>query len=411
MRRPPLAAALYAPFLAGWGTWLATSLAGSRRLRRRRARPATAPGVRLDVLIPAHDEASSVGGLVRSVLDDGGRCVRRVLVVADHCTDDTAEVARRAGAYVLVRDRGPRGKPAALRDGLDLLGSSGDHADGVLFLDADVQLAPGFVGRMAHELASGTDAIQSANLATRHDGAAGTGVELGIYLRNLLRPAGLTALGCPTHLTGTGMLLSRRALAATAFGDHLAEDLALTQDLVQVGIYPRLVPEAVQHSALPDSAGLDAQRQRWEGGQLATLRRVPRLAWNLARAGRGRGLVGVADWSSPPMTLSVAALGVAAGGHLAGVASRRARPSGLVWPLAAATTLGAYLALGAVSYGGRGAAAELARRVPAYAVWKLRVYTRMARRPMIAWERTSRAATTESETPHPPAVEAAHQGT
>jgi cellulose synthase/poly-beta-1,6-N-acetylglucosamine synthase-like glycosyltransferase len=38
----------------------------------------------------------------------------RIYVVADHCSDQTAAVARAAGAEVLIRDEEPAGKTFAL---------------------------------------------------------------------------------------------------------------------------------------------------------------------------------------------------------------------------------------------------------------------------------------------------------
>ena len=77
----------------------------------------TAPAV--SFVIPAHDEESTVGEALEALrpqLAPGDR----LLVVADNCSDDTAEVARRGGAEVATRDdRERRGKGHALRFGLD----------------------------------------------------------------------------------------------------------------------------------------------------------------------------------------------------------------------------------------------------------------------------------------------------
>src|SRR4029077_10387036 len=72
--------------------------------------------LRFDVVVPAHDEALAIEGVVANLrkLDwpaDGFR----VLVVADNCTDTTAALARAAGAEVLERnDPTRRGKGYAL---------------------------------------------------------------------------------------------------------------------------------------------------------------------------------------------------------------------------------------------------------------------------------------------------------
>ena len=59
----------------------------------------TSSRLRLTVLVPAHDEALTIGAALSSPHGQT-RPPDRVLVIADNCTDDTAEVARRLGADV-----------------------------------------------------------------------------------------------------------------------------------------------------------------------------------------------------------------------------------------------------------------------------------------------------------------------
>src|SRR5579863_9902131 len=68
--------------------------------------------LRFDLIVPAHDEAAVIAGVVASLRKlhwpaDGSR----VIVVADNCSDATADLARAAGAEVLERrDTTRRGK-------------------------------------------------------------------------------------------------------------------------------------------------------------------------------------------------------------------------------------------------------------------------------------------------------------
>jgi cellulose synthase/poly-beta-1,6-N-acetylglucosamine synthase-like glycosyltransferase len=52
------------------------------------------------VLIPAHNEAATIQCCIAAVRA-GGYPLERIIVVADACTDDTAELARAAGAEVV----------------------------------------------------------------------------------------------------------------------------------------------------------------------------------------------------------------------------------------------------------------------------------------------------------------------
>src|SRR3954449_10251140 len=57
------------------------------------------PRPRVAVLIPAHDEAANIATTL-TALREQTRQPDRVIVIADNCTDDTAEIARAHGAEV-----------------------------------------------------------------------------------------------------------------------------------------------------------------------------------------------------------------------------------------------------------------------------------------------------------------------
>ena len=94
---------------------------------------------RIAVLVPAHNESKGMLG----TLDDIKAQLRsgdRLLVVADNCTDDTAAVAKVAGAEVTERhDLARIGKGYALDWGLQHL--SVDPPEIVIVIDADCRLA------------------------------------------------------------------------------------------------------------------------------------------------------------------------------------------------------------------------------------------------------------------------------
>jgi glycosyltransferase involved in cell wall biosynthesis len=94
----------------------------------------TPPRGRILGLIPAHDEAPRIGAVIAAALRH-----LPVLVVDDGSSDDTAEVAERAGARV-QRQRPNQGKGAALRAGFGTALAEGVEA--VVTLDADGQHDP-----------------------------------------------------------------------------------------------------------------------------------------------------------------------------------------------------------------------------------------------------------------------------
>jgi glycosyltransferase involved in cell wall biosynthesis len=110
-----------------------------------------AAGARIVALIPAHNEASRIARVV-----DGAAHHLPVVVVDDGSTDETAAVAKRAGARV-IRQSPNQGKGAALRAGF--AAALADGAEAVLTLDGDGQHdpaeIPAFLGAYARRAMGG----------------------------------------------------------------------------------------------------------------------------------------------------------------------------------------------------------------------------------------------------------------
>jgi glycosyltransferase involved in cell wall biosynthesis len=99
---------------------------------------------RTSVLIPAFEEASSIGALVESVLRVGSW--KEILVVDDGSKDGTAERARAAGA-VVIRHPYNKGNGAAVKTAVRA--ASGEF---ILLLDADGQHPPEEIARLLEKL-------------------------------------------------------------------------------------------------------------------------------------------------------------------------------------------------------------------------------------------------------------------
>jgi cellulose synthase/poly-beta-1,6-N-acetylglucosamine synthase-like glycosyltransferase len=85
----------------------------------------------------------------------------RVLVVADNCSDDTADKARRMGALVLERtDAVNRGKGYALKHAFARSAADG-LADAVVVVDADSVVSPNLLEAYAARIAQGEQAVQA----------------------------------------------------------------------------------------------------------------------------------------------------------------------------------------------------------------------------------------------------------
>ncbi len=101
--------------------------------------------------IAAHNEEEVIGNLVRSIkAQDYPSDLIETFVVADACTDNTAEEARRAGAIVYERnDLARKGKSWVMDYGFNrILNEYGDKFEAYFVFDADNIVSPTYVTEM-----------------------------------------------------------------------------------------------------------------------------------------------------------------------------------------------------------------------------------------------------------------------
>ena len=111
-------------------------------------------------VIPAYNEAASVGSVVASALD----FVDGVVVVDDGSEDPTAEAARAAGAQVILHESN-RGKGAALETGFAWARERGCAA--AMTLDADGQHDPAEIPRLVEAFEAGADVVVGTRMYSR----------------------------------------------------------------------------------------------------------------------------------------------------------------------------------------------------------------------------------------------------
>lgn len=129
-----------------------------------RYRPAAAADWRMLVVVPAHDEERLIGGCLRSLAVaaaawDAART--RLVVVADRCSDRTAEIAGRylgPGDLLILAEAG---SAAAARDiGCAVaLGEHPLHRTWIASTDADTTVPPAWLLNNARHASSGADAV------------------------------------------------------------------------------------------------------------------------------------------------------------------------------------------------------------------------------------------------------------
>jgi cellulose synthase/poly-beta-1,6-N-acetylglucosamine synthase-like glycosyltransferase len=247
---------------------------------------------RIAVLVPAHNEGSGLLPTlvdVKSQLQPGDRLV----VVADNCSDDTADVALAAGAEVVKRtDPVKHGKGYALECGVSHLRA--DPRKVIIIIDADCRLGDSAIGQLTTACVSTSRPVQARYVMS----APAKSVinyqvaEFAWRVKNWLRPLGLHALKLPCQLMGTGMAFPWDVINSIELGGgRIVEDLWLGLELASGGHPPVFCPSAIIMSQFASSIeGATTQRRRWEHGHIDTiLKMAPALAarailnrnWNL----------------------------------------------------------------------------------------------------------------------------------
>jgi cellulose synthase/poly-beta-1,6-N-acetylglucosamine synthase-like glycosyltransferase len=270
------------------------------------------PHSRLAVVVPAHDERDQIGQTVESLLRQTyPRELYDVVVIADNCADDTADVAAAAGADVLVRDEPEaRGKGQALAWAFDQVVTRPSPPDAVVVVDADSIADDAFLSVLATHFESGAEAVQGESLLSG-DGSAEQTLRVAAFLLvNRARPSGRAVLGLPASLQGNGMLFSRQLLLDhpwSAFSS--TEDVEYSTALRSAGVRPAFARGAIVTSAAaPRGRVADEQQLRWEGGKLHVARkRTPRLLADAIRGRRGDLFDTAFEIAVPPLGYLAAA--------------------------------------------------------------------------------------------------------
>ncbi len=363
-------------------------LVGLRRLREtpRGALPRSAV-----ILIPAHDEAVTIGETVKELLSVAGPEVR-LLVVADNCTDATAEIARTAGAKVIERtDAARRGKGFALAYGRDYL--SAEPPDVVMVLDADCRTDRLSIERLISSAYSMGVPVQASNLLSAPPDAAPI-VQISNFamlIKNSVRARGLYRLGGGIPLFGTGMAfpwaIFHRAPLASA---DVVEDLRLSLDLAQQCIAVHLVESARVTSSSAAAGDTVAQRRRWEHGflRIAAKYAVPQLLTGMTRLSPHQTALGMHLCVPPLAFLLLVGTAVSVVTLTIGLLSEYWAPS---WTMLSAMALALSATLLAWWKEGRQVLSPAAlARVPLYVFRKIPIYIGLFTSRQASWNRTPR---------------------
>lgn len=342
---------------------------------------------RMAVVVPAHDEEKNVARTVESLREARHPCPVEILVIADNCSDDTARVAREAGATVIERDDPDnRGKGYALELAFERLFYAYPDLDAVMVVDADTSVAPNFFEACASWFSAGADAVQCRYTVRNADESTRTRLmNVALMAFNVLRPRGRSRFGLSAGILGNGFGLSRACLERVPYGARsVVEDLEHHLELVRDGMRVDFVDDAWVKADFPvGERGADTQRARWEGGRFRMVREhAPRLLGDIVR-GRVRMAEPLLELLLMPLAMHVGVLGVTL--FVPFLPTQLAAAFGL-------SVVGAHV--GAALLVGRAEAGDLLAllRAPMYVAWKLKLLPKIAdaARTDQEWVRTAR---------------------
>ena len=222
------------------------------------------------LMIPAHNEESIIGKLIRSLKEiDYPADKMEILIIADNCEDGTAGIAAQQGIRVLERfDQTGRGKGFAIAWALQKIDL--DAFDALVIIDADNYVDPRFLTELNRIVEKGYQAIQCYNNVGNPDTNSFTRLMyLSRTINNELYHFPKFKLGLSSFLMGNGMCFGTGFLKKFGWSTHtIAEDYEYYAKIIKAGeIVGYALKAKLFHQESRGIRQATNQRLRWSAGR------------------------------------------------------------------------------------------------------------------------------------------------
>ena len=251
-----------------------TGLFGFFKPKRFRIKPYL-PSKKFAIIIPARNEADVVGHLVTSLYQSNyPKELFDVYVAVNNTTDNSAEVAKKAGAKVIDVKVKVKSKGEVLRYVFSEL-KKDKSIDAYIIFDADNIVHPDYLSRMNDTLCSGYNVAQgfrdSKNIT---DNWMSGSYSLFYYMQNFFFNKSRMTLGTSGSINGTGFMVSKKKIDKEGFDTHtLTEDIEFTAQCSLKNEPIAFVEGAITYDEQPINFKASwKQRTRWSVGCLQCMR-------------------------------------------------------------------------------------------------------------------------------------------
>lgn len=229
------------------------------------------PSKKYAMVVAAHNEEVVIGKLLESMLKlNYPKEMYDVFVIADNCTDKTAEISREYGVYVYERfSEKERGKGFALEWMFDKLFKMDTHYDAICIFDADNLVHEDFLKEINSKMSEGYKVVQGyIDSKNPNDSWIATAYSIAFWSQNRMFQLARRNVGLSNQLGGTGFAIGTDILKELGWGATcLTEDLEFTCKLVANGEKVGWAHDAKIFDEKPLTLKQSwSQRKRWMQG-------------------------------------------------------------------------------------------------------------------------------------------------